>query len=145
MLGTLLHALPLYGSILSTAGYALPYLFYLPGRCMLESAIPGQSQRYRGLLAALERVHFWRARPQAGTHAGAEGSWGDMRGCMAVSFWLALYVGALLPCWVLGLVEAQAWRRWQRRPGLSTACLALHVCCMALASTACLFLAEQAA
>lgn len=144
-MGTLHHALPFYFSILATAGYVLPYLSYLPGRCEMECAIPGQGKRYQGMLGVLERVHL-RAGPLEGTHALAATEYGaDMHGCMAVSLWLVVYIGALLPCWVLGLMEAQAWRRWQRQPGLGSTRLVLNVCGMAVASAACLLLAEQAA
>lgn len=135
------HALPLFANVLCVLSFIAPYWHYIDGRCDLECAVPGQGGRYPGMLAAVEGAHLasWAPSPAGQGPAACRHS------CLAISGWLMLLVGAVLPVWVLGLMEAQAWRRWQRRPSLSNAGLAMNVCGMALASAACLFLAEQAA
>ena len=65
--------------------------------------------------------------------------------CLALNGWLLLFLGAVVPVWVLALLERRAWRRWQGRAPAGAAALAFNACGMALASAACLYLSQRAA
>ena len=105
--------LPLWSNAAASLGFMVSYFHYMPRRCEVECAVPGQGDVYQGLLGTLKGAH------RASWYASGPPSGSCVYTCAAVNGWLMLYVGFLVPIWVLGLMEWQAWRRWQRRPGLT--------------------------
>ena len=96
-------------------------MHYIIGRCALECSIPGQSGRYEELFGGM-------------LVAG-----GSTSACLIVNTFVMLYVGAVVPLWVMAWLEQRAWRRWQGM-GVARSTKFLHTCGIALAAAPCLLI-----